>query len=79
MPNMLETELETYKRNKEKLLETAKGKFVLIRGKRVRGIFDTEMEASDEGHRRWGNVAFLVHEIRRRERVLVQVPRYIWK
>ena len=63
MPTMLENEVTTYEQNRERLLATAEGKYVLIRGKDVSGTFETEMDAITEGYNRFGNVPFLVKQV----------------
>jgi hypothetical protein len=68
MATVLDTELATYAEHRDELLRAAEGKYVLIRGHEVAGIFDEEMEAVAEGHRRFGMVPILVKEIVRVER-----------
>lgn len=63
------TEIATYEAKKEELLRKAKGKHVLIKGRRVLGIYDTWQEASAAAQRRLGNVPCLIHEVVRREKV----------
>ena len=66
--SVLETELETYKKEKKRLLsEGHKGKYVLIKGKEILGIFETEEEGCNEGFRRFLAGPFLVQKIARRE------------
>ena len=67
--NVLEKELETYDTNKEELLREHEGKFVLIKGEEVIGIFRTELAATNGGHKRFGYVPILVREITRKEAV----------
>lgn len=69
MAEPLETELETYARNRDHLLGAAEGKFVLILGDRVVGVYDSKMDAIREGYRSFGNVPFLVKQI-----LKVEVP-----
>lgn len=65
----LKRELRTYKAHKARLLRDAVGKYVLIKGGRVVGTFDTEMDAVHQGYERFGNVPFLVKQV-----VEVEVP-----
>lgn len=65
-PN-LATELKTYEANKDNLLGAAEGKFVLIRGTEVVGVFDSQMDAISAGYKKFGNVPFLVKQIRKVE------------
>ncbi len=69
MPEMLKKELETYEREREALLGTAEGKFVLIHGEEVLGTFDTQQDAIGQGYKQLGNVPFLVKQV-----VQVEVP-----
>ncbi len=63
MKNVLAKELKTFESNKRKLLRKAKGKFVLIKGDKVLGIFADKNEAIDAGYRQLGYVPFLVKQI----------------
>jgi hypothetical protein len=59
----LEQELKTYEKEKEKLLAEAKGKFVLIKGDKIIGVYASQEDALAEGYKRFGNEEFLVKEI----------------
>ena len=63
MPPTLEQELQTYEANRESLIGTAKGKFVLIKGSEVVGIFDSNLDAIRRGYETFGNVPFLVKQV----------------
>ena len=63
MTEVLDAELKTYEQNRENLLGTAEGKFVLIRSDKVIGVYDTKMDAIAQGYQRFGNVPFLVKQI----------------
>lgn len=63
MAELLEKELETYMRNRDHLLTTSEGKFVLVHGDKVIGTYDTEGDAIAEGYKQFGNVPFLVRQI----------------
>src|SRR5438477_13178672 len=67
----LEREMETYRRELPRLLaEGHKGKFVLIKGETVHGIWDTQEEAIRQGYERLDlNEGFLAHEITDRPKV----------
>lgn len=65
----LEREVETYRRKLPELL-AHKGKFVVIHGEDVIGIFDGFEDALRAGYERCGDDAFLVRQIRETERVL---------
>ncbi|MDI6592043.1 MAG: hypothetical protein QME61_03895 [Patescibacteria group bacterium] len=59
----LEQELKTYEKQKEKLLAEAEGKFALIKGDKIIGIYVSQEDALAEGYKRFGNAEFLVKEI----------------
>src|SRR5438874_2476186 len=59
----LETELRYFNEHRAELLESAAGKFVLIKGESVVGTFDTETAAIRKGYEDLGNVSFLVKQI----------------
>ncbi len=61
--NILAEELETYEKNKQKLLEKDRGKFVLIKGKEIVNVFDTQADAVKVGIDKFGNSPFLVKKI----------------
>ena len=67
MANVLEAELEIYGQHRDSLLSTAEGKFALIHGDELAGVYESEMDAIAEGYRRFGNVPFLVKHIVRIE------------
>ena len=67
----LERELETYRRELPRLLQE-KGKFVLVHGDEVAGVFDTEEEAVAVGDDRFGLAPFLVQQITEKEQ-----PRFV--
>jgi hypothetical protein len=56
-------ELETYEDAKEKLLAESKGKFVLIKGSEIIGVYTSQEDALAEGYKRFGNKEFLVKEV----------------
>jgi hypothetical protein len=63
MARVLKRELETYERERESMLASHKGEFVLIYKDQVIGFFGSEDEAIDEGYRRFGYVPIFVKEI----------------
>jgi hypothetical protein len=50
MPQILGTEIQTYDQQRENLLGTSEGKFVLIHETRVVGVFDSKMDAIAAGY-----------------------------
>jgi hypothetical protein len=59
----LEKELATYEQHKPTLVQTASGKFVLIKGCDVIDVFETQPDAINSGYQRFGVVPFLVNGI----------------
>jgi hypothetical protein len=57
------------------LAEGQEGRFVLIKGDEIVGIWDTWREAADTGRERFGMVPIMVHQILEWEPVLNQ--RYV--
>ena len=67
MALILDTELKTYERNRDHLLGTAEGKFVLIHDSQVIGVYESKVDAIAAGYQQFGNVPFLVKQILRIE------------
>lgn len=65
----LEQELETFQKELPNLLqnEANRGKFVLIHGESVQGVWDTFEKALEEGYDKFGLEPFLVKEITEHE------------
>jgi hypothetical protein len=63
MNNILDKELKTFDQQRETLLGSAEGKFVLIKDNIVVGIYDSKMDAIAQGYQQFGNVPFLVKQI----------------
>ena len=63
MAQILDTELKTYEQQRDHLLATAEGKFVLIHNDEVVGTYDSKMDAIAQGYHQFGNVPFLVKQI----------------
>ena len=59
----LETEQDYFARNKEELLKHHEGKFALISGESLIGIWDSQERAYREGVVRFGNVSFLIKQV----------------
>ncbi len=68
MPHVLDTELETFERERARLVATAEGSFALVRGREIHGTWRTRREAIGEGYRRFGNAPFLVKQVLRVDR-----------
>ncbi len=67
----LDLELRTYECNKEMLLAESAGKWVVIKGDTIAGIFDTEEEAGRFGFHEFWDTAFMMRQILEHE------PEYI--
>jgi hypothetical protein len=63
MAEALAQELQTYRMNLDCLLGTDEGRFVLIHGDRVLGVFDNQIDAIRTGYQQLGNVPFLVKQV----------------
>lgn len=63
MNTILDKELKTFDQQRETLLGSAEGKFVLIKDNVVVGIYDSKMDAIAQGYQQFGNVPFLVKQI----------------
>jgi len=59
----LEAELQYFNEHHAELLEQAAGKFALIKGDRLIGMFDNETSAIRNGYQKLGNVPFLVKQV----------------
>jgi len=67
----LAEEWETYRREVGRLLaEGNEGRYILIKGKEIIGIWDTRDEAFATADQRFPRQPFLVHQIQERERIL---------
>jgi hypothetical protein len=59
----LETELQYFNEHRAEFMEQAAGKFALIKGDRLIGMFDSETSAIRNGYQKLGNVPFLVKQV----------------
>ena len=59
----LEVERRFFEANRERLMNEGAGKFVLIKGRKVYGFYETKFDAIDAGYERFGNVPFFVHKV----------------
>lgn len=59
----LQQELEFFESRRLDLLARAPGKYALVKGTSLLGIFDTELDAARAGYRQVGNEAFLIKHI----------------
>jgi hypothetical protein len=61
--------MRLYEASKADLLREAEGRFVLIKGDSIAGVYDTYLDAAREGWRRFGNVPLLVKQIQEADAV----------
>jgi hypothetical protein len=71
MSKILEDELKTYEEHKQELLKNKEneGKYVLIKGTQIIGIFDLEKDAMSSAIKQFGDELFLVKRIEEIEQV----------
>ena len=55
--------METYEREKPRLVAENEGKFVVIQGADVAGVWDTYVDALNAGYGKFGLTPFLVKQI----------------
>jgi hypothetical protein len=60
---VLRDEVRCFERECDRLLDRSAGKFVLIRGDAVAGVYETEAAAVAAGYSTFGPVPFLVRQI----------------
>jgi hypothetical protein len=65
----LKMELETYEKHKERLIAESDGRFVVIRGENILGVYDTYEDALEAGYEKAGLNQFLVKKIQRVDQV----------
>lgn len=63
MTDLLQKEIATYTAQKNVLVGTSRGKFVLIKGEQMLDIFDVKIDAIRQGYERLGDVPFLVKQV----------------
>jgi hypothetical protein len=65
--DILKLERETFETNKEKLIATSEGKYVLIKGNQIINTFNSEKDAIISGIEKFGNTPFYVRKIEKIE------------
>lgn len=66
---VLDREVKYYKANKKELIEKHEGKFVLIKRDKLVDVFDSEKSAYEAGLEKFGNQAFLIRRVSKKEEV----------
>ncbi len=59
----LETEWRYFNEHRAEFLEQAPGKYALVKGDTLVGMFDSEVSAIRNGYEKLGNVPFLVKQV----------------
>jgi hypothetical protein len=68
-----------YRREVGRLLaEGHEGRWVVVKGEQIIGIWDTQEEAFADLYRRYQNVQALVHQVLERE-PLLRTPTFLWR
>ncbi len=65
----LKAEIDTYCREKDRLVAESEGKFALVHGQEVVGVWDTYEDALKEGYGHFGLEPFLVKHIEAIEQI----------
>jgi len=60
---LLSEELQYFSSIKDELLGNGPGKYALIKGQELKGLFETETDAVHQGFNFFGNVPFLVKRV----------------
>jgi len=59
----LQSELDFFENHRLELVDRASGKYALVKGSELVGVFETETEAIRAGYQRFANDGFLVKQI----------------
>lgn len=59
----LEKELKFFEEQRAEWLQNHAGKFALVKGRELVGVFDSDEAAYQAGVGRWGNTPFLIKQI----------------
>ncbi len=70
-------ELKAFESRKAELLDVAEGRFAVFKGSEFLGVFDTPAAAYDAGVVKYGNVSFLLKQVRKEERI-EHAPAIFW-
>jgi len=76
--NTLDKEIATYREHFQELL-AHEGKYVLIVGEEIIGLYDTREEAIRAGYERFGPIPLLARKISREEEVAVIMSPFVIK
>ena len=70
---VLEVELRFFESKKEEWLEKHRGRYVLIKGEELMGVFTSLEDAYNEGVKQYGNQPFFIKQVTEVENI-EQVP-----
>jgi hypothetical protein len=65
---VFDREKRVYETHKQELLASAEGKFVLIHGDQIEGVFESRTDAIKHGFERFGHVPIFTKRIERYEK-----------
>jgi hypothetical protein len=71
----LETELAYYRAHRDEWLKSYRDRFVLVKGEKLIGVFNTQEEALRVGARSFGLNSFLIQRVTETDRP-VDIPAY---
>ncbi len=66
---LLRTELETYENHKDRLVSESQGKYVVIQGSDIAGVWDTYEDALKAAYGKFGLTPFLVKRVEGLDRI----------
>lgn len=67
LSSLFAQERATYEAHKSELLQSSRGKIVVIQGTRILGTFDTDEQALEHAYRKLGRSRFLVRPVQEEE------------
>jgi hypothetical protein len=63
--DVLKQEMETYEAHKDEMLQSSPGKYVLIKGSEIVGLYEREEDAFKEAYKRFRLDAFMVQRVQK--------------
>jgi len=74
--NIFQKELEYYEKNKQSFLKNYQNQFLLIKGEELFGSFTNEVDAYKTGVEKFGNEAFLIKQVVKKETIQTNYSLY---
>ena len=65
----LETEVQFFEAHRAEWVEHHEGKYALIKGEHLQGVYDSDSSAFEAGVCEWGDESFLIKEVLREDRI----------